>query len=255
MLKAFQLDGRVAVVTGGGQGIGAAIARTLAQGGARVVIFDLNAVTGQATADAIRGAGGEARHVAVDVSRFTEVADAVRQVTQQIGPPAILVNNAGAYSIVPTLELEDRDIEPVMAVNYLGTFHCCRAILPEMVSVEYGRIVSIASVAGIAGTARDSSHYAASKAAVIALTRSLAKEFGPRGITVNAVAPGQINAPMARARTERDPDYLPKFLQSLPLRRVGEPEDVAHAVAFLASDAASYITGQVLPVCGGYLMA
>jgi 3-oxoacyl-[acyl-carrier protein] reductase len=251
----FDLAGKVALVTGAGQGIGAATATLLARAGAAVVLAEVNPNSGNRIAEEIQHAGGEARYVHTDVRVFDQVQRAVNEALVVYGRIDILVNNAGYYDLVQTLDMTEADINRMMAVNLTGVHHCCRAALPSMLERGRGSIIFLASIAGITGTWGRTAHYAASKGAVIAYMRSLAREFGPHGIRVNAIAPGQIDTPMSRLRLTVEPDYLERIAQEVPLRRIGRPIEVAYAILFLASDAASYITGQVLQVCGGYLMA
>lgn len=255
MLSEFLLEDRVAIVTGAGQGIGAATASLLARASATVIIGELNAKSGEAVAREIRASGGKAEAFALDVTSAAQVRSLVASLAARYGRIDVLVNNAGYYRKVPTLEMDDASMDRMMAVNYKGVHHCCQAVLPYMLKRGRGSIVSVASMAGIKGSGSHASHYAASKGAVIALTRSLASEFGPQGIRINAVAPGTVDTELFRASTKDQPERVQSVINATPLRRLGQPEDVARAILFLASEAASFITGQILSVCGGRLMA
>ena len=243
---------RTAIVTGAGSGIGAAIAHRLAAEGACVAALDLHVDTAQATADAINTAGGTAHGYGADVADRDSVLTAVAAVKADMGAATILVNNAGISPFKRFLEITLDDFQRVLNVNLLGTFHCCQAVLPDMVEAGWGRIVNISSSSAQTGNARQV-HYSASKAAVIGLTRSLAKEFGPKGVTVNTIPPGFVDTPSLRE--VEGAGFLgggvDEHVPSTPVRRVGAPADLAAACAFLVRDDAGYITGQVLGVNGG----
>ncbi len=237
----------VALVTGAAQGIGLSIARQLAACGASVVLADVDAAKAQ---EAAKGLGGRTLGLAMDVARSAEVAAAVDRVMAEFGRLDVLVNNAGITRDGLLIRMKDEDWDRVLDVNLKGTFHCTKAALGVMIKQRHGRIISIASVVGVMGNAGQA-NYAASKAAIIGFTKSVAREYANRGITANAVAPGFIRTAM----TDQLPaDVQTRLREQIPLSRLGEPEDVAQAVAFLASDAASYITGQVLHVNGGMWM-
>lgn len=246
---------RTAVVTGGGRGIGLAISRRLALEGASVAVFERDGESGRAAAQQIGADGGRAVAYEVDVSDRGGVDAAVAEVRAELGPPTILVNNAGLTPFKKFREITRDDLERVFAVNVYGVFDCCQAVLPDMVDAGWGRIVNIASSSAQTGSPLQT-HYSATKGAVIALTRSLARELGAKGITVNAVPPSFVDTPSLR-EAERSGYLGPgveTLLQSMPVRRVGVPEDIAAAVAYLVRDEASFVTGQVLGVNGGRVM-
>lgn len=244
---------RTAIVTGAAAGIGAAIAERLAADGAHVAIFDRDLPGAAATADRIVAAGGTARAHEVDVTDRDRIDAAVAEVAQDLGVPTILVNNAGIAPFAKFAAIERADLEQVLAVNVVGTFDCCQAVVPGMVEAGWGRIVNIASSSAQTGSAFQV-HYSASKGAVIAMTRSLALALGPKGITVNAVPPSFIDTPGLRAGEEQGFLDVDQFTPMIPVRRVGEPADIAAACAFLARDDASFVTGQVVGVNGGRVM-
>jgi 3-oxoacyl-[acyl-carrier protein] reductase len=240
----FRLDGKVALVTGGGQGIGAAICRRLAAAGARVGVFDLQAGSAERLAREIGGLG-----VAGDVTSETDIDTAIDDITQWAGPVDILVNNAGIVGKSATIwELSKSDMESVMAVNFVGPFLLCKAVVPKMLERGYGRIVNIASIAGKEGNPR-LGPYSASKAALIALTKSLAKELAGKGdITINAISPAVIATPILEGIPQSTVDYM---VSRIPMGRTGKPEEVAALVHYLASAEASFCTGQCYDISGG----
>ena len=244
--------GRVALVTGASRGIGRAIAERLARGGASVVVnYHRNAAAADEVVAAARAVGAEAVAIAGDVAQPAEVDRLVEGALGAFGRLDVLVNNAGITRDNLMLRLPPKDWEAVLATDLTGAYLCTRAVLRGMVRQRYGRILNISSVVGQTGNAGQA-NYAAAKAGLLGLTRAVAREVASRGITVNALAPGYIvtdiwdNVPEA-ART--------RFREVIPLGREGQPEDVAEAAAFLLSDAAAYITGQVLNVDGGLVMA
>ena len=242
----IDLTGRVAIVTGASRGIGRAVALTLASAGARVVAA-ARGDNARGTVDAIVGAGGEALAVSVEVTDAASVQAMADAALGRYGRIDVLVNNAGITRDQLMLRMKRDDWDAVLATNLTGAFACTQAVLKTMVRQRSGRIISISSVVGQTGNAGQT-NYAASKAGLIGFSKSLAREVASRAITVNVVAPGFVETDMTRALTEQAKG---DWSSQIPLGRLGTPEDVAAAVCFLASDAASYITGQVLAVNGG----
>ncbi len=245
------LAGKVAVVTGAAQGIGRAIAEALAEDGADIVVADLDPGRSQETVTAIQKLGRRALTVKVNVAEWNDVKAMAEQVIREWGKIDILVNNAGITRDGLLMRMKEEDWNLVLQVNLNGTFHCTKAVLLPMTKQRYGRIVNIASIVGVMGNAGQA-NYAASKAAVIGFTKTVAREYASRAVTVNAVAPGFIDTAMTQGLSAEVKDTLQK---QIPLGRLGQPSDIAAAVRFLASDEAAYITGHVLHVNGGMLMS
>jgi 3-oxoacyl-[acyl-carrier protein] reductase len=245
------LSNKIAVVTGGRRGIGRAIAELLAQRGADVLIGDCTEDPGTGTAAEIAAATGR-RVIAqcVDVSDAKSAKEFIEYAIAQFGRIDILVNNAGITRDNLIMRISDEDWDNVLDVNLKGAFNCCKAVARQMMKQRYGRIVNITSVAGIAGNAGQT-NYASSKAGLVGFTKSLAKELGPRNITVNAVAPGFVTTALTDVLQQ---EYKDLAIKMTPLGRFGAPEDIARAVAFFASDDAAFITGQILSVDGGMVM-
>ncbi|AEJ60672.1 short-chain dehydrogenase/reductase SDR [Spirochaeta thermophila DSM 6578] len=245
----MKLKDRVALVTGSARGIGRAVALRLAQEGAGVGIMDLKGT--EETAQEFSSMGYKAVPLPADVTRYEEVASAVEKLVEAFGKVDILVNNAGIIVRGHVLDLSLEEWRKVIDVNLHGTFHCCKAVLPYMVKQNYGRIVNITSIAGKVGDITAAPAYGTSKGAVNTLTKSLARQLADYGITVNAVAPHAIETDMSAQWT---PEQRKAVIDAIPLKRLGKPEEVAEAVVFLVSEGASFITGEILDVNGGYLM-
>ena len=248
----MDFTGRVALVTGSGSGIGAAIARELAAGGAKVAVhYRGNAAGATAVADAIRQGGGAAQTYQADVSDVQQAADLVKRVQTDLGGLDILVNNAGTTRDTLLMTMKEDDWDTVVDTNLKSVYATSKAALRGMIRQRWGRIINITSVVGLSGQGGQA-NYAASKAGVIGLTKSLAREVASRNITVNAVAPGFIPTALTDALTEEQQSAI---LANTPLGRMGTPEEVAWAVAFLAAERSAFITGHVLVVDGGLVMA
>lgn len=242
-----------AFVTGGGSGIGRAVGVRLGRAGVAVGVIDVDCDAGERTAAAIREAGGRAQAVACDVADSAAVVAAAETVRVAFGSVTILVNVAGIGEFALLGDLDDARWHRMLAVHLTGTFLCIRALAPDMVAAGWGRIVNVSSVAGLSGGGAGLAHYAAAKGGIIALTKALAHELGPSGVTVNAVAPGLIDTPMVAGAMVSDA-LRQRAIEGAPVRRIGVPEDVAAVVAFLVSDEASFTTGQVLSPNGGRYM-
>lgn len=247
----MSLAGKTAIVTGAAQGIGRAIAEALAHAGADVAVADLDPGRSQDTVTAITKMGRRAMNIKINVANWDDAKAMVDQVVKEWGKVDILVNNAGITRDGLLLRMKEEDWNLVLQVNLNGTFNCTKAALQPMSKQRSGRIVNIASIVGAIGNAGQA-NYAASKAAVIGFTKSVAREYASRAVTVNAVAPGFIDTAMTQQLSSEVKEALSK---QIPLGRLGQPSDVAEAVKFLASDEAGYITGHVLHVNGGMHMA
>ena len=245
------LDGKVAIVTGAAQGIGRAIAEALASAGADIAIADMDPGRAEETMEAVRKLGRRVLNLKVNVAEWNDVKGRTDRVLDAWGKIDLLVNNAGSTRDGLLMRMKEEDWNLVLQVNLTGTFNCTKAVMQSMAKQRYGRIVNIASIVGVMGNAGQA-NYAASKAAVIGFTKTVAREYASRQVTVNAVAPGFIDTAM----TQGLPADVKETLQKqIPLGRLGLPSDVAAAVCFLVSDEAGYITGQVVHVNGGMLMA
>lgn len=251
-MKCVSFEGKVALVTGSRRGIGFAIARTLGMGGAKVAVNDV-ASEGEMNeaVEALRREGIEVQGYAVDVTAREKIREMVEDIIARWGHIDILVNNAGITRDTLFVRMRDDDWKAVLDVCLQGTYNCTKEVLRHMMKQRYGRIINISSVVGVMGNAGQT-NYAAAKAALLGFTKSLAREVASLGITVNAIAPGFINTEMTRRLPE---DVRATWLQQVPMRRWGEPEEVAQLVAFLASQAAGYITGQTIHINGGLFMA
>jgi 3-oxoacyl-[acyl-carrier protein] reductase len=244
------LSGRVALVTGAGQGIGRAIALRFASEGAKVIVVDVVADTAQAVVNEIRAAGGEAMAGICDVTKREQVRDLVAKVIESYGQIDILCNNAGVLRDARLVKMAEEDFDLVVNVNLKGVFNMTQAVAPHMVERGYGRIISTSSIVGIYGNFGQT-NYVATKAGVIGMTRVWARELGPKGITANAIAPGFIATDMVKAMPQ---NILDGMVDRTPVRRLGTPEDIANAYLFLASEESSFINGVVLSVDGGLVM-
>jgi 2-hydroxycyclohexanecarboxyl-CoA dehydrogenase len=242
----MSLKGKTAVVTGGGSGIGRACAVHLARDGAAVAVWDLNADAAKETVRMIASEGGKANAYIGDASIKASIDDILARVRKELGPILILVNNAGITATTPFLEITQEALERIYRVNLVGPFILTQAAMPDMLAANWGRVVNISSSSAQTGAKR-MTHYSSSKGGLIALTKSLAAEFADRGITVNNIPPGFIDTPMSRSA----PIDIDALAAASPMKRAGRPEDIAATCAFLASEAASYITGQTIGVNGG----
>jgi 3-oxoacyl-[acyl-carrier protein] reductase len=244
--------GKIVVVTGGGQGIGRAICLKFAKAGAKVAILDINEDSAAKVREEIRQEGLEATVYRADVSDAAAVGKVFDEIIEKFGRVDVLINNAGIVSTKTFLESDEEDWDRIMSVNLKGAFNTCRCVFPSMVARKSGKIINIASIAGKRGGGIfGNTLYATSKAGVIGLTKGLAREGGPYGINVNAICPGATSTEMIADFTGERRD---NFLNTIPLRRFNEPEDVANAALFLASDMARQITGEISDVDGGVML-
>jgi 2-hydroxycyclohexanecarboxyl-CoA dehydrogenase len=248
------LTGKTAIVTGGASGIGRACAIALARRGARVAVLDINEAGTRETVQSIQGAGGDAVALRCDITDEGQVERAVSEVVTRFGRIDVLVNNAGKGGGGSFHELPRPQIDQQIAVNLTGHLLVSQRVLRQMVAQGGGRIVNIASEAATSGVDR-AAVYSAAKGGIVSFTKSLAKEYAPHKITANCICPGPVDSPLFQAFVQRDPERARRYIDRIPMKRAGTPEEVAAAVTFLASDAASYITGIVLGVDGGFAMA
>jgi 2-hydroxycyclohexanecarboxyl-CoA dehydrogenase len=242
----MSLKGKTAVVTGGGSGIGRAVAKRLAADEAAIAIWDLNSAAATETARMILDAGGRAIALHVDAADAAAIKAAADKTRAEFGPITIIVNNAGMTGFVPFLEISLEAWDRMIAVNLKGPFLCTREVLPDMLTAAWGRIINITSSSTQTG-ATHMAHYVSSKGGLLGFTKALAMEFADKGITANMIPPGFIDTPMLRA----SPVNVDAYAATIPVKRPGKPEDIAGACAYLASDEAGYVTGQTISVNGG----
>lgn len=252
----FELKNKVALVTGARRGMGRAHALALTGQGAKVAVTDIDLVECQKVVDEIKALGGEAIALRLDVSDKNEVDSVFGEVIKQFGRLDILVNNAGIFSPKPALEMMEEEWERTIHINLKGQFLCAQRAAKEMAKNKWGRIINISSIAsGSVGVGfMGAAHYSASKGGIIGMTETLAIEFAPLGINVNAIGPGAIDTPMVSA-AQMPKEVMDAMMAGIPLKRIGKPEEVSAAVVFLASEEASYVTGATLYVDGGWLAA
>ncbi len=248
-VKCERFQGRVAVVTGAGQGIGQATAYRLAKEGAKIAVLDRNGETASRTCSAITNFGGIAHPFMVDVAHSDKVAETVKEVIETFGMIDVLVNNAGFDRPGGFLKISPDDFHDVWRVHVLGAINCCMATAPWMIERGYGSIVNVSSIYGRVGSKGESA-YSSAKAALIGLTKSLAREWGAKGVRINAILPGLTDTPTIRERMH--PKFKEVIVAETPLGRIAEPSEIAAAIAFLASDDASFVTGAAIEVTGGW---
>jgi NAD(P)-dependent dehydrogenase (short-subunit alcohol dehydrogenase family) len=254
MVNLFSIQGKSAIVTGAGRGLGQAMANSLAQAGAAVAIFDINREDAESAAAAIRAFGGQAMAIAIDVTDSQQVQEGIQNVGDAFGGVDILVNNAGVTSRSPFEDLEEDDWERILHVNLGGIYQCSRWVAKRWISEKKpGAMINIASISGLVGNRGGlNSHYCATKGGVIALTRSLAVEWAPYRIRVNAIAPGYFVTPMTDRLKNINRAFYDELVGRVPLGRFGEGSDLAGAVIYLASQASIFVTGHILVIDGGY---
>ena len=244
------VEGKIAFITGAGSGIGRATALVLAKGGADIAVCDVNLPGAEATAEEVHKLGRRTLALRVDVTRLDDVEQAAAQTKGELGAIDILLSNAGIAEQVAFAEMTETQWDRMFNVHLNGTYNCFRAVLPGMRERNWGRLISTSSMGAFTGGVR-LSHYCAAKAGIAGLTISMASELARTGITVNAVAPGVIDTPMVH---ESPPQWVERMTKTIPMRKLGKPEDIAYAVAYLASEEAGFVTGQILSPNGGSYM-
>jgi 2-hydroxycyclohexanecarboxyl-CoA dehydrogenase len=251
------MSNRVAIVTGGAQGIGKGIARTLAEAGFRVAVADLNLPAAEQTAKEIGAAGGTAIAVEIDVTRTASVESAVQMVEAELGPIEVVVNNAGWDDFMPFVKTTEEFWDKILDINFKGALRVIKAVVPGMTDRGFGRVINIGSDAGRVGSSLEAV-YSGAKGGIIAFTKTLAREVAAKGVTANIVCPGPTDTEMLQDVAAAHPDaekVLERLARAVPMKRLGQPDDIAAAVRFFASENAGYITGQTLSVSGGLTMA
>ncbi|NLF02591.1 MAG: glucose 1-dehydrogenase [Anaerolineales bacterium] len=252
VLEKFSLAGQVGIVTGGGQGLGQVFCHAFAEAGADIVVAELNPETGQAVADEVRAKGRRSAYIKTDVRNRESIVAMVERTLAEFGKIDFLMNNAGIVKWTPAEDVDEQDWRNVMDVNLNGLFLCSQAVGQHMIARRSGRIINIASMSGlIVNRPQAQASYNTSKAAVIHLTKSLASEWAPYNVRVNAIAPGYMATPMAQPFFE-DPQYGGVWIDGIPMKRPGQPEELGPVAVFLASEASSYVTGATIVVDGGY---
>jgi len=252
------MSNRVALVTGGAQGIGKGIATTLGREGFRVAVADLNLAAAEETAKEISAAGGEAIAVAIDVTSLESVRSAVATVEREVGPVEVVVNNAGWDDFMPFVKTDEAFWDKILDINYKGALRVIHAVVPGMMERGFGRVINIGSDAGRVGSSLEAV-YSGAKGGIIAFTKTLAREVATKGVTANTVCPGPTDTPALRKFADGAGDDAEKVIagmtRAVPMKRLGTPDDIGPAVAFFASDGAGFVTGQTLSVSGGLTMA
>ncbi len=249
----MKLQDKVAIVTGAGSGIGRGIALAVAQAGAKVVVADVNITAAGEVANEIKQAGFEATAVAMDITNSEQVNEAVAQILATYGQIDILVNNVGWNKVQPFMNTDEAFWDKVISINLKGPIICCRAVLDHMMARNYGKIINISSDSGRVGSTGEAV-YSASKAGVIGFTKTLAREMARYKINVNSISPGPTDTPFLAAVAGENPKLMDAVKKGIPWRRLGQPDDIAKVVVFMASDDAEFITGQTLSVSGGLTM-
>lgn len=250
--KLYSLENKVAVVTGGGRGLGKAFCKGLAEFGAKVAVLDINEESCQAVADEIRADGGEAAGFRLDVSNTADIEKCMKAVACHFGGINVLVNNAGVVSRAPALELEEADWDRVMDINVKGTYFCAREAAKCMIPQYGGKIINIASISSYRGIA-NRSVYCISKGAILQVTRVLAIEWAPYNIHVNAIAPSYLDTPLTQPLYAQDKEFYAYIMRKTPFKRIAKPEELIGGLIYLASDSSDMVTGEIMAIDGGWL--